>query len=504
MAESAPVKLRSLPGIKRDGTKFEGEHYIDGQWCRFQRGLPRKMGGFRSVTSSMSEIIYGIHSFSANQTQYMHLGSMAELVQRLIDNDGIQTAFNDRTPAIAPSADNIWQFDAIYDVNEADTVIVAHVAPNMNIASTTDTTPWYGVITAAGVLATTAMDPVSGGVVAVGNYLVTFGNGGFVGWSAPNDVTGTDDSTNVTQQKIIRGLAVRGGGVPAALLWSLDSLLLMTFNDPATVLWDFDTIGETSVLSSRGIIEYDGVYYWAGVDRFLSYNGVIRELPNNMNVNWFYDNLNFEQRQKVFAYKVPRFGEIWWCYPRGDATECTHAVVYNVREGYWYDTELPNQGRSDGLYAKVYFKPFMTGVVEGPSGYVLWQHETGVNQVQGGFSDEPVPSHFETAELSLVAAEQPVNKQLEVGILEPDFVQEGDLTLTVKGRANARSASEDTAPMTITPQVDAGVNKDEQLTRIRQVRRLMSFKFESNTLDGDYQMGQPIAHLKPEGERMTK
>ena len=34
--------LRSDPGIKRDGTKLEGNNYVDGQWVRFQRGLPRK------------------------------------------------------------------------------------------------------------------------------------------------------------------------------------------------------------------------------------------------------------------------------------------------------------------------------------------------------------------------------------------------------------------------------------------------------------------------------
>ena len=39
MAESV-VQLKSIPGIKRDGTKFEGDVYVDGQWVRFQRGLP--------------------------------------------------------------------------------------------------------------------------------------------------------------------------------------------------------------------------------------------------------------------------------------------------------------------------------------------------------------------------------------------------------------------------------------------------------------------------------
>lgn len=39
--------LKSSPGIKRDGTKFEGDHYTDGQWVRWQRNLPRKMGAIK-------------------------------------------------------------------------------------------------------------------------------------------------------------------------------------------------------------------------------------------------------------------------------------------------------------------------------------------------------------------------------------------------------------------------------------------------------------------------
>jgi hypothetical protein len=45
-----PVKIASIAGIKRDGTQFEGDYYVDGQWCRFQRKLPRKMGGYRLLS----------------------------------------------------------------------------------------------------------------------------------------------------------------------------------------------------------------------------------------------------------------------------------------------------------------------------------------------------------------------------------------------------------------------------------------------------------------------
>jgi hypothetical protein len=267
------------------------------------------------------------------------------------------------------------------------------------------------------------------------------------------------------------------------------------------------------------VIEYDGLYFWCGVDRFLMFNGVVREVPNQLNLNWFFDNLNYAQRQKVFAFKVPRWGEIWWCYPRGTATECTHAVIFNVREETWYDTELPNSGRSAGVYAQVFNSPLVIGVVDteivqyrgaqntelritedgqpriinDPKGYVVWQHEYGTDEINGS-EIRPVKSYFETADMSLLTGEQPQNMAIRLEVLEPDFVQAGDMTVEVTGRANAKAAEVTSAPQTIyaTPQT-----KQQQLVYFREIRREMRLKFESNTIGGNYQMGQVIAHVEP-------
>lgn len=506
MADGRIIKVRSVAGIKRDGTRLDGDNYVDGQWCRFQRGLPRKIGGYQSVVQDLPELVYGLSSFNSDGSAYVHLGSESQMQQRVLNGMGALTGSNDRTPAgLVADPANVWSTDFIFDVNEQDTVLVAHAAPNMDISSTQDADIFYGVVTDAGVLVTSGQDPVSGGVLVVGNYLVGYGSGGYVQWSEANDMAAvTMDATNVTQQKIVAARRVRGGGVPAALLWSLDSMLLMTYSpDPAdpTQFWDFDTItDEASILSSRSVIEYDGIFYWLGVDRMMSYNGVTREVPNEMNFNHFFDNLNFQQRQKVFAYKVPRFGEIWWCYPAGGSEECDRAIILNVRENSWYDTALPDEGRTDGLYPKVYFKPFMTGVTHGVDGIDLWQHETGVNRVRLA-SVEPIPSHFETNEISMVAAEQSANKSLGVGIVEPDFVQSGDMTLTVRGRQNARSAERATDPAVIT---ETAADADEQVVRFKAQRRLLSFRFDTNTVDGDYQAGETLAHLHEGDERVTE
>lgn len=216
---------------------------------------------------------------------------------------------------------------------------------------------------------------VSGGVVVLHPYVFVYGNDGLIqNCSAgdPNDWVSADaNATNVASGKIVKGLPVRGGSnSPSGLFWSLDSLIRVSYapqslgvagtpNFAAPTFWRYDVISsQTSIMSSSSVIEYDGIYYWCGVDRFLLYNGVVKEIPNQMNQNWFFDNLNYNQRQKVWVSKVPRFGEIWWFYPRGDSIECNDAVIYNVRENCWYDAgQAIGARRSAGYFSQVFAYP---------------------------------------------------------------------------------------------------------------------------------------------------
>jgi hypothetical protein len=208
---------------------------------------------------------------------------------------------------------------------------------------------------------------VSGGVVSLHPYVFVYGNDGLIkncaAGNAQDWVSADANETNVATGKIVQGLPVRGGSnAPSGLFWSLDSLVRVSYiggqGTPAQY-WRYDIISsQSSILSSQSAIEYDGIYYWCGVDRFLMYNGVVKEIPNTMNQNYFFDNLNYAQRQKVWVSKVPRFGEIWWFYPRGDATECTDAIIYNTRENIWYDAgEAVGVRRSAGYFSQVFAYP---------------------------------------------------------------------------------------------------------------------------------------------------
>ena len=584
MAEQI-VQIRSAPGIKRDGTKFEGDQYVDGQWVRFQRGLPRKIGGYRSINKFLRGLPRALAEYTQDLQTYIHAGSSDRLERFFIDATFNTSVITDRTPASGFTADdaNMWQFTTSYDTTNGNQ-LVAQVAPNLNcICNSSNGELFIGNLLGTSVLTAVALVPANfsatGGVATLPPYTFVFGNDGYVAFSVPNtpnDFTGSGSgNAYITGQKIVKAMPLRGGpgNSPSGLFWSADSLIRGTYVG-GTPIFQFDTISsQSSILASNSVIEYDGIFYWIGTDRFLMFNGVVREVENNMNLNFFFDNLNYAQRQKVFAYKVPRFGEIWWCFPFGDSTEPNHAVIYNVRENTWYDTELPNDGRGAGLFPAVFSKPLLSGVapqeaqafsvtvtaagtgytagdtlavvggiglitteltvstVNGTGGitgititnagqystaptnpvsvtggtgsaatftitydnpYKFWVHETGTDEIDG-LTLNPIQSFFETADLSLPVTAQ-VNKSLQVLMLEPDFVQSGDMTVSVRGRANARAPEVNGVTMTFpeTPQTP-----QEQVVFLKTQRRELRFRFESNAIGGDYQAGLILAHVQP-------
>lgn len=414
------------------------------------------------------------------------------------------------TAVFTPSPNNLYQFDASYDSGGGVNQLLVHPGQNLaEIDSTANTPVLYGningtVLTAlrdvSGTTPTGSLIEVSGGVVALHPYIFVYGNSGLIKNNSagnPLDWNGADaNETNVATGKIVKGLPVRGGtNAPSGLFWSLDSLIRVSYlggtgSPPA--FWRYDIItSQSSILSSSSVIEYDGIYYWCGVDRFLMYNGVVQEIPNDMNQNWFFDNLNYTQRQKVWAWKVPRFGEIWWFYPRGDATECTDAIIYNVREKTWYDAgQAIGAQRSSGYFSNVFRYPVAGGTEDIGGGYVkLWQHEIGVDVIDGPLA-LAIQSNFTTHDLSLVtgnpAQETPIgdNYWTHLERVEPDFLQTGNMSCYVIGRPYAQAADVTSAPYTF----NASTTKID----MREQRREIRLKFESNVFGGNYQMGRVL------------
>ena len=361
---------------------------------------------------------------------------------------------------------------------------------------------------------------VSGGCCMLYPYLFVYGSAGLIKNNSAGDlsnwVAADANENNVSSTKIVKGLPVRGGTTaPAGLFWSLDSLIRVIYNPTtigsgsttSTIYWTYDIIStQTSILSPQCVIEYDGLYYWTGVDRFLMYNGVVQEVPNTTNINYFFDNVDYDNRSKVWIGKIPRWGEIWWFYPSGQmgdtSGECVNAVIYNVREQTWYDAGFaPGAQRSSGTFSEVFRFPIWASTNVGDTGaYTLWQHdyltdEIYLNRVNAIYSS------FETNSLGWVSGGpgsrsiQGLNRWIRLERVEPNFNQTGTMNLYVTGKSYADDETEYSDPYAFlpgTPKID-----------MREQRREMRLKFESNTRGGNYELGNIILSADIGDERGT-
>lgn len=492
--------ITSQSGVKRDGTEFESNYYSDSLWCRFQRGKPRKIGGYRQVVETFSGPVRGCHSDAKNSYNYVYGGSSGLLEMIVMDNTGAGSAITDRTPAgFSANSNNLWQFDTLYDAGGASRRVIAHAGQNLSdITQSTQTPIYYGDANGTSAL-TSIGTSVSGGIVSLFPYLLGLDNDGYVLWTPPNTMSfagAGSGNARIAPNKLIKGVRTRGGSgySPSGLIWSLDELYRCYFSGGSTI-FSFDYIGDTSLISTSAVVEYNGRYYWPDLNGFKVFDGVINDLPNDINLNYFYESHNSMEHQKIWGIKVPRYNEIWWFFPKDNATECTDAIIYNVKEKTWYDTAwaVDQLARSSGIYSKAFDYPLMFGLNANENGkYALWQHEFGVDRVQDGINFA-IRSYFETANISYCASPDAnswtgQDRWVQLMRVEPDFVQSGDMRLIVNGKKYAQSEqSTESAPYTFSP-TTGKIDLKEQ-------RRQMTLRFESNVQGGDYQLGQTLLHM---------
>jgi len=706
--------LRIPAGIKRDGTYFETDEYTDGVWCRFQRGVPKKMGGFRSIFNSLVGIYRGMVAQPYNGVNYIFAGNYKELdafttgttfatgsgpfvvtilpgtafanisnvntisstfvvsgnavssfpnTSKVIFNQSnaiyftvSNAVYSSNTTTVTVSGNTIsgspntvyfasnavftadaaagpylnnWQFDSQFSPLGNQLAVFAHPAKNLtNIDSGVVSQVLVGNITPAnnstwtfsGLSDSQGQNPtykpisVDGGVCVLYPFIFVYGSHGFI---ANNNVNGTyglqsfydwngplANQVNVSSSKIVKGLPMRGGtNAPSGLFWATDSLIRVTFNPAGTgstavpsTYWNYDIISsQISIMSSNAVVEMDGVYWWMGIDRFYLYNGQVSVVPNDKNVNYLFDNINYEQRQKVWATKVPRYNEIWFFYPRGTATECTDAIIYNVKDKIWYDAgQAVGAQRSCGYTTELFplpiwidwnYSPILgqpTKVINHPAslaapannqfylsgdqtatfspgdsvtfvpansygntytitgcqniynttvtppgvtlvtvanaiiptpvantnayyitgGFNLWQHEYGQNQI-GLNGEVAVYSSITTSDISWISGTPGsdslvgINRRMHIRRVEPNFLQSGQMSMTILGRKFASGT------MALDEQ-DSGpyyFDKNTGKIDLRVEHRLIQLKFESNTLDGNYEMGKLIITAEYGDER---
>lgn len=492
MGRQLYIDVSPQPGIQRDGTEFDSMMYTDGSWVRFYKLRAKKMGGYQVLHFGNQEIVRDLFSYDFPSSVLLYMGRASSLNYIRVSSDGATSSPVDRTPdSFVYHEDNTWTFAT---VSAADVYIVATAAPNnIDIANETAGTVYAGLINA-----NSKLEPLmnggdeiqtAGGVMVLLSFIIVYGSDGLIFWNDGESFTNwpVDNFRIIGTSKIVYGAPVRAGDTGTALLWSLDSVIKLTYNGNEDFS-DAYVSTQSTILSANCVVSYEPFFFWIGNNSFYIYNGTVSELPNIVNKDWFFSNLNMTYKEKVWGFVNRQYGEICWLFPKGDSVENNHMLVYNIQDQTWFDTDQID--RCSAVSASSQFQyPIMSSSAPEPYGnsylYPLWIHEKGTNKVAFG-TTTAITSSF-TTNINNMWMEDPASQVCEIDMMTPDIEQSGTMIFQVITRGYPNSTPTYSDEFTFEPTTE--------FKTIRVKGSFFSFKFISNVEDGNYLMGKTMVRV---------
>ena len=212
----------------------------------------------------------------------------------------------------------------------------------------------------------------------------------------------------------------------------------------------------------------DSKAFWMGLNAFYVFAGYVEPLQSDISDDVF-ANLNTTYREKVWCLHNAQFGEVWWFYPRGAATECSHYAIYNYREGHWNHGVL---ARNCGFNEGVFDYPMLVS----SAGAMLkheyaWDYESATRYATSG----PV----ELGDGS---------RRLQIDEFIPDEVTQGDCEVNFYTRETPMATEYTIGPHNAAARV--GV-----ITTARQAR----IQIISESATSDFRIGTYRVAVKPRG-----
>ena len=128
--------------------------------------------------------------------------------------------------------------------------------------------------------------------------------------------------------------------------------------------YGIDRVGLTTLAGSNAMASANDVVYWMGANGFFSYNGRINALPCPIK-DYVFNDLNFNQAEKIYGGSNMSFNEVWWFYPSLNSEENDRFVAYNYAESVWFfgtivrtcwiDRSLEDYPRATSTDGYIYF-----------------------------------------------------------------------------------------------------------------------------------------------------
>lgn len=453
------------PGISRDGTDFEPFFCREGNWVRFDEGRVKNIGGMQAPELfeplfangdpiSISDVRVLPNKNTVEKVCVLYAGgydiTRVELSMDFCQKfeDSVSDELNLENITVHPEP--LWYSEEVID-NGVERVAYLLTNTGRNIADSTQGRLFsYDLATHSPreINGSTYDQRASGGLVFAAPFLFLYGENGFVQYSTSTNIfafANDEDqelvgarSLTISHDKVVYGRSIRGGtNSPALLFWTLSTVVrIVNVGQVNEANFQVDVISNSStIMSSRCVIEYDGLFFWIGTDRFYTYNGIVQAMEKVGSLNYFFDNVDTSHKQLIFGVRNTRWGELWWFYPeKGQEpgkVRNTRAIIFNKEESTWYDTAI---SRDAGYFSRDF--GFMVtvgprigaGADDNMKG--IWRHEVGA-QERVATEGKEIESYVDTPIISIKAFNpkdnlRGIDRAMDLAHMEPDILMDDD------------------------------------------------------------------------------
>lgn len=276
------------------------------------------------------------------------------------------------------------------------------------------------------------------------------------------------------------------------LVWSDDSVHALKYIG-APFEYSISRLAMTSLVSPNATASANDLVFWMGQNGFYQYDGRVFGIPCSVK-DYVFNDLNWNQAEKITSGSNMAFNEVWWFYPSLNAQENDRYVTYNYNEKVWaigtiirtawIDRSIEDYPRAASLDGYIYF------------------HDIG--QDDGSTSpSSPIEAYIESAPIEIGEGEKfgfawrmipdvtfrnssAVNPKVNFVLLAQDY----------SGSSFSQSKDNNTTLFARFP-----VEQFTEQTYFRLRGRMMTLRVESDEIGVAWRLGIPRVDIRTDGKR---
>ena len=240
-----------------------------------------------------------------------------------------------------------------------------------------------------------------------------------------------------------------------------------------------------TIQSPNAAVAVDDRIFWMGRNEFYLYEGTVNRLPCTVR-DYVFNDINFDQAEKVFTAANTANSEIWWFYPSANSSENDRYVSFNYLEQAW---SYGNLARTAWLDRGVEQLPIAASTDKR-----LYNHEIGFDD-SSTVPASPIEAFVQSSPIDLGDGEQFVFMRRLIP--DMDFRNSTAETPSVDVTTRIRNFNGGNYLRTTT----STVNGDTEQVHLRLRGRQFSMRVASDGEGVGWRLGSMRYDLRPDGRR---